>query len=208
MTTGVYISVVLAAYVLGSTPSGFIAGKVRGVDVRTMGSGNIGATNVFRVLGRTAGIAVLAADALKGFVAARFLPLLALHLFAGSNATRENLALAAGVGVILGHNYTCWLHFKGGKGISTSAGVVMAWAPEACLTAIVLWIVVLAISRYASVASIAAALILPPAVWFWNGSPMMVYVMIALSLLAIYKHRTNIQRLLNGTENRIGKVKN
>ena len=84
----------------------------------------------------------------------------------------------------------------------------MAWAPEACLTALVLWIVVLAISRYVSLASIAAALILPLAVWFWNGSPTMIYVMTALSLLAIYKHKANIQRLLNGTENRIGKVKN
>ena len=208
MAIGIYIFVVVVAYVLGSTPSGYLAGKVRGIDVRTLGSGNIGATNVFRVLGRTAGIAVLTADALKGFVAAKFVPVLALHVFAASGAQRENLALAAGVGAILGHNYTCWLRFKGGKGIATSAGVVLAWAPEACLTAIALWGLVFLATRYVSLASIAAALILPLAVWFWNGSPTMTFVMSALSLLAIYKHKANIQRLLKGTENRIGKKKN
>jgi glycerol-3-phosphate acyltransferase PlsY len=204
----VYIFVVLAAYVLGSTPSGYLAGRARGIDIRTIGSGNIGATNVFRVLGRTAGIAVLTADALKGFVAARFVPALALHIFAASGARRENLALAAGVGAILGHMFTCWLRFKGGKGIATSGGVVMAWAPEACLTALALWGLVIAATRYVSLASIAAALVLPFAVWFWNGSPTMTCVMSALSLLAIYKHKANIQRLLKGAENRVGKKKN
>lgn len=208
MTIGVYSFVVVVAYVLGSTPSGYLAGRARGVDVRTLGSGNIGATNVFRVLGRTAGIAVLAADGLKGFVAARFVPVLALHVFAGSGARRENLALAAGVGAILGHIYTCWLRFKGGKGIATSGGVVMAWAPLACLTALALWGLVLLATRYVSLASIAAALVLPFAVWFWNGSPTMTFVMSAISLLAIYKHAGNIQRLFKGAENRIGKKKN
>jgi acyl phosphate:glycerol-3-phosphate acyltransferase len=208
LTIGPYICSVVIAYVLGSTPSGYLAGKARGVDVRTMGSGNIGATNVFRVLGRTAGIAVLTADALKGFVATRFAPLVALHFFAASGARRENLAVAAGVAAILGHNYTCWLRFKGGKGIATSAGVVLAWVPEACVTAVCLWCLGLAATRYVSVASIAAALVLPFAVWYWNGSPTMTYVMSALSLLAIAKHRGNIQRLLAGTENRIGKTKN
>jgi glycerol-3-phosphate acyltransferase PlsY len=208
LTIGPYIFVLAVAYVLGSTPSGYLAGKARGRDVRTMGSGNIGATNAFRVLGKTAGIAVLAADALKGFVSARFVPVLALHLFGTSGPHRENLALAAGVGAILGHNYTCWLRFKGGKGIATSAGVVLAWAPEACLSAIAVWCLVLAATRYVSVASIAAALVLPVAVWYWNGSPTMTYVMAALSLLAICKHKANIQRLLNGSESRIGKMKN
>jgi glycerol-3-phosphate acyltransferase PlsY len=202
-----YIFVVIVSYILGSTPSGYLAGKARGIDVRKVGSGNIGATNVFRVLGKTAGAVVLLGDAFKGFVAARFVPLLAAHIFVNSCAPRENLALAAGVAAILGHNYSFWLRFKGGKGIATSAGVVMAWAPEACLTALALWAVVFFASRYVSLASICAALILPFAVWFWNGSITMTCVMTALSLLAIYKHKGNIQRLLNGTENRIGKAK-
>ncbi|HEX4120530.1 MAG TPA: glycerol-3-phosphate 1-O-acyltransferase PlsY [Verrucomicrobiae bacterium] len=208
MQIGAYIFVVVISYVLGSTPAGYVAGRVRGVDVRTMGSGNIGATNVFRVLGKTAGIAVLTTDALKGFVAARFAPLLALYLFTSCGAQREDLALAAGVGAILGHNYSFWLRFKGGKGIATSGGVVMAWAPQACLTALALWGVIFAATRYVSLASIAAAVILPFAVWFWKGSVTMTCVMAALSLLAIYKHKGNIRRLLDGTENRIGKAKN
>jgi glycerol-3-phosphate acyltransferase PlsY len=205
---GAYIFVVVVSYVLGSTPAGYIAGRARGIDVRTMGSGNIGATNVFRVMGRTAGIAVLAADALKGFVAARCAPLLGLYLFPNCGAQREDLALAAGVAAILGHNYSFWLRFKGGKGIATTGGVVMAWAPQACLTALALWGLVLAVTRYVSMASIAAAIILPFAVWFFNGSVTMTCAMTGLSLLAIYKHKGNIQRLLNGTENRIGKAKN
>jgi acyl phosphate:glycerol-3-phosphate acyltransferase len=202
LQTGAYIFVMVVSYLLGSMPAGYLAGKARGIDVRAQGSGNIGATNVFRVLGTKAGIAVLAADAFKGFVAARWAPALALQLFPASGATREGLALAAGVASILGHNFPCWLRFKGGKGIATSGGVVLAWAPEACLTALALWGLVFVVSRYVSLASIAAALILPFAVWFWNGSATMTAVMAALSALAIYKHKGNVRRLLNGTENR------
>jgi acyl phosphate:glycerol-3-phosphate acyltransferase len=204
LNIGPYIFVVVISYFLGATPSGYLAGLARGVDVRTAGSGNIGATNVFRVLGRTAGAIVLAADALKGFVSAWWMPALALRLFPSADAARENLALAGGVAAILGHIYTFWLKFKGGKGIATSCGVVLAWAPVACLTAMALWGLVLAVSKYVSLASIAAAIILPFAVWYWKGSATMTGVMVGLSLLAIYKHKANIQRLLKGAENRIG----
>jgi glycerol-3-phosphate acyltransferase PlsY len=205
MDLGAYIFVVVISYLLGATPSGFLAGMACGIDVRSAGSGNIGATNVMRVLGKKAGVIVLAADALKGFVSARWIPLLALHLFPSVGATRENLALTGGVAAILGHIYTCWLKFKGGKGIATSGGVVLAWAPEACLTALALWFLVLAVSRYVSLASIAAAIILPFAVWYWKGSTTMTSVMTGVSLLAIYKHKANIQRLRAGAESRIGK---
>jgi glycerol-3-phosphate acyltransferase PlsY len=205
MDIGAYIFVVVISYLLGATPSGYLVGMACGIDVRTAGSGNIGATNVVRVLGRNAGAVVLAADALKGFVAARWVPLLALHLFPSAGASRENLALVAGVAAILGHIYTCWLYFKGGKGIATSAGVVLAWAPAACLTALAAWGLVLAVSKYVSLASIAAAVVLPFAVWFWNGSTTMTLAMTGLSLLAIYKHKANIKRLLKGAESRIGK---
>jgi glycerol-3-phosphate acyltransferase PlsY len=204
---GAYIVVIVASYFLGSVPAGFLAGKARGVDVRTVGSGNIGATNAFRVLGKTAGTVVLLADALKGFAAARWTPLLAVQLFPGAAPQRENLALVAGVAAILGHNFTCWLKFKGGKGIATSGGVVLAWAPLACLTALALWGVVFVMTKFVSLASIAAALVLPVAVWFWNGSLTMTAVMAALSALAIYKHKGNIQRLLQGTESRAGAKK-
>jgi glycerol-3-phosphate acyltransferase PlsY len=204
---GAYIFVVVISYLLGATPSGYLVGMACGIDVRTAGSGNIGATNVLRVLGRNAGATVLAADALKGFVAARWMPMLALHLFPSPDTTREHLAIAAGAAAILGHIYTFWLYFKGGKGIATSGGVVMAWAPAACLTALALWGLVLVLSKYVSMASIAAAVVLPFAVWAWNGSATMTGVMTGVSLLAIYKHKANIQRLLKGTERRIGKQK-
>ena len=202
MDIGAYIVVLVTSYFLGSVPAGFLAGKARGIDVRTVGSGNIGATNAFRVLGKTAGTFVLLADALKGFAAARWAPLLAVYLFPGATPQRENLALASGVAAILGHNFTCWLNFKGGKGIATSGGVVLAWAPLACLTALALWGVVFITTKFVSLASIAAALVLPVAVWFWNRSLTMTAVMAALSALAIYKHKGNIQRLLDGTESR------
>jgi glycerol-3-phosphate acyltransferase PlsY len=207
---GAYILVVVVSYLLGSVPSGYLVGRARGIDVRAQGSGNIGATNVFRVLGTKPGkpgIAVLAFDALKGFVAARWSPALALSFFSAPGASRECLALAAGVAAILGHNYPCWLRFKGGKGIATSGGVVLAWAPAACLTALALWGLVFAATRYVSLASIAASLILPLAVWFCNGSATMTAVMAALSLLAIYKHKANVRRLLDGTEHRFVKKK-
>jgi acyl phosphate:glycerol-3-phosphate acyltransferase len=209
LQTSAYIFVVVVSYFLGSIPAGFLAGKARGIDVRCQGSGNIGATNVFRVLGRTAGIVVLAADAFKGFAAARWTPGLALHFFPvtgpGREGLVEGLALAAGAASILGHNFPCWLRFKGGKGIATSGGVVLAWAPAACLTALGLWLVVLVLTRYVSLASLAAALILPFAVWYWNGSGTMTAVMGALSLLAIYKHKENVRRLFKGTENRFAR---
>ncbi|HTA31136.1 MAG TPA: glycerol-3-phosphate 1-O-acyltransferase PlsY [Candidatus Cybelea sp.] len=204
MDIGAYIFVVVISYLLGATPSGYLVGKACGIDVRTAGSGNIGATNVVRILGRNAGAVVLTADALKGFVAARWIPLLALHLCPSLATPRENLALVGGVAAILGHVYTFWLYFKGGKGIATSGGVVMAWAPLACLTALAVWGLVLAMSKYVSLASIAAAVVLPFAVWFWNGSTTMTLAMTGLSLLAIYKHKMNIQRLLKGSERRIG----
>lgn len=202
MEIGAYIFVVVFSYLLGSIPAGYLAGKTRGIDIRCQGSGNIGATNVFRVLGKKAGFAVLGADAFKGFAAAWWAPLLAAQFFPVAGAHREGLALAAGAASILGHNFPCWLRFKGGKGIATSGGVVLAWAPLACLTALALWGLVFVVSRYVSLASIAAALILPGAVWFWNGSGTMTAVMAALSLLAICKHKENVRRLLNGTENR------
>lgn len=197
-----YSFVIVAGYLLGSIPTGFLVGKIRGIDVRTAGSGNIGATNAFRILGPAAGVLVLLIDAAKGYVAA-ILPLIVMR----SWGSPPCLPLAGGVAAILGHNYTCWLRFKGGKGIATTGGVVLAWAPGACLTAVAAWLLALGVTRYVSIASICAAAVLPFAVWFFNGNGTMVAVVTILSLLAIYKHKSNIQRLLAGTENRLGKKK-
>lgn len=190
------IAVVLVSYLLGSLPTGYLAGKLRGVDIRSVGSGNIGATNVFRSLGKTAGIIVLLIDALKGFCACRFVPVLL------QSAPSENIRIAAGVAAILGHNYTCWLRFRGGKGIATSAGVLLGWLPWSLAVVLGIWLVVFAISRYVSLASIVAALVLPLAAWWTHGSPRMVFIATLVGALAVYKHRSNIRRLLDGTEHR------
>jgi len=122
-------------------------------------------------------------------------------------ANHEFLKITGGFLAILGHNYTCWLKFKGGKGIATSAGVVLGLLPVALGISLAVWLLVLAISRYVSVASIVAALILPFGAWWSGYSPRMIVVAAAIGVLAIYKHRANIQRLRAGTENRIGKKK-
>jgi acyl phosphate:glycerol-3-phosphate acyltransferase len=196
-----YLLTAIVAYFIGSIPTGYLFGRARGVDIRTTGSGNIGATNVFRTLGKTAGVAVLLIDAVKGFVPTKFL------LFGATPETHEYHAMVAGLVAILGHNYTCWLRFKGGKGIATSAGVVIALVPYGLLITLAVWLIVFAASRYVSLASVVAALVLPLAVWAVGRSPTMITLCAILGGLAIYKHRTNIQRLLAGTEHRFGKKK-
>lgn len=204
-----YIVTALVAYLLGSIPTGYVVAKSRGIDIRTVGSGNIGATNVFRILGKPAGIFVLLVDALKGFVACRWLGPLTYRLLGGDlaadSSTEEFLKIIGGVCAILGHNYTCWLKFKGGKGIATSAGVMLALLPAALGISFAVWVVLFLVTRYVSVGSIGAAFVLPFAAGWLGYSARMVFVAAAISALAIYKHRANIQRLLNGTENRVGK---
>jgi glycerol-3-phosphate acyltransferase PlsY len=196
-----YLLTAIVAYFIGSIPTGYLFGRARGVDIRTTGSGNIGATNVFRTLGKTAGICVLLIDAVKGFAPAKFL------LFGAPPETREYHSMVAGMFAILGHNYTCWLRFKGGKGIATSAGVLIALVPYGLLITLGVWLIVFAVSRYVSLASIVAAMVLPFAVWAIGRSPRMIALCSVVSILAIYKHRTNIQRLLAGTEHRFGAKK-
>jgi acyl phosphate:glycerol-3-phosphate acyltransferase len=202
---GAYSWTILVSYLIGSLPTGYLAGRMRGIDIRTAGSGNIGATNVFRVLGKTAGTAVLVIDGLKGFAAAFWIPLLILQFFPG--ASRQYLALAAGAAAVLGHMFPCWLKFKGGKGIATSAGVGFAWAWLACLTTLVIWIIVFLATKYVSIASLVAAVVLPIAVWVFGGGLYMTLVMTVIAITAIYKHKGNIKRLLDGTENRFGQRK-
>ncbi|HEX9047646.1 MAG TPA: glycerol-3-phosphate 1-O-acyltransferase PlsY [Verrucomicrobiae bacterium] len=208
--------VALAAYLLGSIPFGFLAAKAKGIDIRSVGSGNIGATNAMRVLGKPIGIAVLVLDALKGFVAAYVLPTLVLRVVLRNTETVNpfvvdqilTLEILAGIFAVLGHNYTCWLKFKGGKGIATTAGVYLALAPWAVLIALVVFIVAVFATRYISVGSISAAIALPAAVWIMSPQNILLgIVTTALGALAIYKHKSNIQRLKAGTENRFGKKK-
>ena len=191
--------IAIGAFLLGSIPTGYLVARAKGVDIRQHGSGNIGATNVFRTLGKPLGVFVFVIDALKGFAAVW----LALR-FGGSSAWPGILAAVA---VIAGHNYTPWLGFKGGKGIATSAGVLLALMPWAVLLIAVVWFLVFPFSRYVSLASICAAAALPPAVgalWFAGagGNAPLLGFSVVISALAIWRHRSNIGRLRNGTEPR------
>jgi glycerol-3-phosphate acyltransferase PlsY len=215
-----YILTALAAYLLGSIPFGFLAAKAKGIDIRAVGSGNIGATNAMRVLGKPAGIAVLLLDVAKGYVACAFLPPIIYNwliphysgLFRYFQDTpvefQMRFYVVAGIFAVLGHNYTCWLKFKGGKGIATTAGVYLALAPWAVLVALVVFIVAILLTKYVSVGSISAAVALPVTVWVMTPHNLFLgIVTTALGALAIYKHKSNIQRLLAGTENRFGQKK-
>ena len=202
MSVSGYIATAIAAYLLGSIPTGFLVAKARGIDIRTVGSGNIGATNAFRILGKGPGILVLLADALKGWTAVQVAAPVVAQLV--SDTSSDYLRITAGIAVILGHNYTCWLGFKGGKGIATSAGVLIALVPWALLIILGIWIILFLLTRYVSLGSVAASFALPFATWFTTGHDIgLTAVTGAMGGLAIYKHRRNIQRLLNGTENRV-----
>jgi acyl phosphate:glycerol-3-phosphate acyltransferase len=215
-----YILTALAAYLLGSIPTGFLAARAKGIDIRTAGSGNIGATNAMRVLGKPAGIAVLLLDLLKGFVACRFLPPLIgnwlaphysgffLYFDKTSPEVQMRYCLVAGIFAVLGHNYTCWLKFKGGKGIATTAGVYLVLAPLAVGIALAVFILAILVTRHVSVGSISGAMALVATAWILPPHDLLLgIVTTALGALAIYKHKSNIQRLMAGTENRIGKSK-
>ena len=216
-----YILIALASYLLGSIPTGFLVAKAKGVDIRAAGSGNIGAANTTRVLGKPAGIFVLLVDAVKGYAACKLAIYLAAHfttryydmrhdpdIVAQMNWGLKHFAILAGIFAVLGHNYPCWLKFKGGKGIATTAGVYLALAPWALLAAFIVFILVALFTRYVSVASITAAIALPVTVWIMSPDNLLLgIVTTALGALAIYKHKSNIQRLMAGTENRLGKKK-
>jgi len=201
-----YIVLVACAYLLGSIPTGYLVARAKGIDIRKVGSGNIGATNAFRVLGKPAGIFVLLMDALKGFAACTWMTSLLLgniHLPWDHFITERAVA---GFCAILGHSFTCWLRFKGGKGIATSAGVYFAVALPAAAIALGSWIIFFVATRYVSVASIVAAVALPAGVWVTIGAHHSIALGIAttaLGAMVIWKHRANIARLKAGTESRI-----
>ena len=197
------LSILLLAYVAGATPFGYLVAKWKGIDIRQHGSGNIGATNVIRVLGKKIGIPVFAMDMLKGL-----LPVVAARLWCTWTAHEPTWPmLLAALGSVLGHNFTFWLGFKGGKGVATSAGAILALLPAALGVAVVVWLIFFFSTRYVAVASIAAGLSLPLTVLAQRaltGSPALPLLGFAtvIGLLAVWRHRSNIQRLREGTENR------
>jgi len=192
----------LCAYLLGSIPTGYLVARARGVDIRSAGSGNIGATNALRVLGKGWGMLVLLADFAKGLAACLVVPagmILLLNLSSVDRSTAA-LGLVAAVCTVLGHNFPVWLRFKGGKGIATTAGALAALVPWALLIGLAVWIILFAATRYVSLGSLAAAVAIPVATWFTTSNRTLTCVTTALGVMAIFKHRSNIQRLLAGTE--------
>jgi glycerol-3-phosphate acyltransferase PlsY len=198
--------IVVVSYLLGSVPIGYIIGKVAGVDIRKSGSGNIGATNVLRVLGKKYGYAVFFLDALKGFAAVR----ICLALVSATPAARayaDFFALLGAVVCVVGHAFPIWLGFKGGKGVATSAGVIIGLMPLAAVILFPIWFIVFEISRYVSVASICAAISLPITIALFlkfkvMDSIVLLYFSLALAVVVVWQHRSNFSRLLNGTEQR------
>ena len=191
----------LIGYVIGATPFGFLAGKIKGIDIREHGSGNIGSTNVLRVLGKPIGIVVFIFDVLKGVV-----PVMIAQWLSDDSV----IHIATGIATILGHNFTFWLKFNGGKGIATTAGVMLPLIPIPLVLSVSVWLVFFYTTRYVSLASIAAALTIPLAAflqsvvtknWDW---PILIFS-IVVCLLAIWRHRANIGRLVRGEESRFQK---
>lgn len=203
------VLLVAFAYLCGSLPFGFWAGKLKGIDIRRHGSGNIGATNVIRVLGKRTGIPVFILDMVKGFVPVSFAKWwMENHGAAGDGGTLVAVCCAAAA--VLGHMFTFWLGFKGGKGVATSAGALLGLAPLALAFGLVAWIIVFTLTRYVALASIAAAVTIPAAMTglmilrgTWNF--VLLGLGIVMGVLVIVRHRSNIARLLAGTENRFGK---
>lgn len=183
----------MGSYLIGSIPCGFLIGRWRHLDLRRYGSGNIGATNAFRILGPRAGFLVLFLDAAKGF-----LPVVIMNYFFG-----PGWAVLAGLAAIAGHNWSIFLGFNGGRGVATGAGVLLALMPQVVLVAFIVWVVVVLAFGYISLGSIIAALSVPVTALFFHVPAIYFIFAIPAPLFVVYRHLPNIRRLREGTEPRI-----
>ena len=205
-------AVALACYLIGSIPFGLLIGKINKIDIRQHGSGNIGATNVLRTLGKKWGYLCFLCDFLKGL-----LPVLAASYFVTKTdpAGLEYTPAIAVIGTVMGHIFSIFLKFKGGKGIATSAGAIMAIAPYGLLAALLIWLIFFKSTGYVSLASILAALAIPFLAMAENSfqlhqekiSSCSLAILFVLAILVTVKHKSNIKRLMNGTESSFKKKK-
>jgi acyl phosphate:glycerol-3-phosphate acyltransferase len=201
----------IISYLLGSIPAGYLAGRIARADIRTMGSGNIGATNVTRVLGKRYGYPVFVIDFLKGLIAVRLSILLAKQMQLPETLT-QLIGIIAAVACVVGHAFPVWLRFKGGKGVATSAGALSGLMPLAALVGGVIWFAAFKMTRYVSVASITAAIALPIIIFIVlsrseGHGGILFYFSICLAALVVLRHRSNLVRLANGTEPRFQRRK-
>jgi glycerol-3-phosphate acyltransferase PlsY len=200
---------VIASYLLGSIPFGYLAGRMAGIDIRNCGSGNVGATNVIRTLGKGYGYPVFALDFLKGLGAVKTSILIATRMQSEWNSP-EMFGIAAAISSVLGHSFPLWLRFKGGKGVATSGGALFGLAPVAALVGVAIWIVTFWLTRYVSVASIVAAAALPFVIlittWLSRTTgKLLFYSSLCLAAVVIWRHRSNLSRLIHGTEPRFNR---
>lgn len=192
-------ALLLLSYLVGATPTSYWVGRVfHGIDLREHGSGNLGATNAFRIMGARWAVPVVIVDVSKGFLPVWLFPRLAGADFGWT--------LAFGAMAIVGHIFSLWVGFRGGKGVATSGGVFLALAPWAVLGSFVVWAALTFPTGYVSLGSIGAALMLPIFVWFTphEGGNALLWFCGALSLFVVWAHRSNVRRLMAGTENRFG----
>ena len=198
--------VALFGYLLGSIPAGYLAGRIAGIDIRKVGSGNIGATNVTRTLGKRYGYPVFLVDFMKGALAVGLSILFVKNIEPGS-ISPELFGIVAAIFCVLGHMFPIWLGFKGGKGVATLAGAVFGLMHLAALIGLVVWVLVFEVTRYVSVASITTAIILPAAVLalayatHTNGTALF-YFSLCMAAVVVFRHRSNVSRLVRGTEPR------
>ena len=198
--------VIVGTYLLGSIPFGYLVGQFAGIDIRTAGSGNVGATNVVRLLGKRYGYPVFALDVLKGFGAVKISMLAAPGRPPDWNSP-EILGILAAISSVLGHLYPPWLKFKGGKGVATSAGALFALTPIATLVGVAIWVIVFWRTGYVSLASVTAAVVLPIVILVVSWSDQnkvkpLVYSSVCVAAVVIWRHRSNLFRLIRGTEPR------
>lgn len=183
------------SFLMGSIPVGLIIAKVKGVDLRKVGSGNIGATNVLRTMGKVPALITLAGDTLKGFI-----PVVISNYFLAGSLHIGIIGIVA----ILGHDFSLFLRFRGGKGVATSIGVLLAYSPIVAILTVLLWIVVVFMSRYSSMGAIVSFILLPLNIYVFDYSYEKFVISIFITILLLFKHRGNIGRLLTGQEPKIG----
>jgi acyl phosphate:glycerol-3-phosphate acyltransferase len=197
-----FLFAALIGYVAGAIPFGYLVARAHGVNILKVGSGNPGATNVKRVVGKRAGNTVFALDFLKGVAATAWVFLLPFA------AEREVVLAIVGLSAaILGHSFSIFLRGKGGKGVATTMGGLLVLMPIALLIGIVVWVITFYTTRYVSLASILFVVSLPLTNFFLGADSLLIWISVAVAVLIVVRHRTNIQRLLNGTENRFVRQK-
>jgi acyl phosphate:glycerol-3-phosphate acyltransferase len=199
------VAILIGSYLLGSIPFGYLAGKFARIDIRKFGSGNVGATNVVRVLGKKYGYPVFALDLLKGFAAVRISMLMATGP-PPEWTSAEIFGIAAAISCVIGHLYPPWLKFNGGKGVATAAGALFALAPIVGAIGVVIWMVTFWVTRYVSLASVTAAVALPVVIlavsWRNQNAKAIFYFSVCVAAVVIWRHRSNLSRLQRGTEPR------